>query len=50
MSSDRPFHSLDAQILSYLKDTHKSVRQIKVPSTAVINLTTIIEQKKTINY
>jgi hypothetical protein len=46
MSSNRSFHTLDAQILSHLQATHPQVHRIDVPPPTVINLSSTIEQKK----
>ncbi|CAF3653716.1 unnamed protein product [Adineta steineri] len=50
VSSDRPFHSLDAQILSHLQANHKNILKINVPPAVTINLSSSssssIESKK----
>ncbi|CAF0968425.1 unnamed protein product [Rotaria magnacalcarata] len=45
-SSPRSFHELDSTIFSHLQATHKNVLQICVPSTPIIQLPSIVEQKQ----
>ncbi|UJR09672.1 hypothetical protein I4U23_013906 [Adineta vaga] len=46
MSSERPFHTLDAQILAHLQATHKSITQVIVPPAVGINISSTVESLK----
>ncbi|CAF0885930.1 unnamed protein product [Adineta ricciae] len=46
MSSERPFHNTDAQILAHLQATHKTITQVRVPLAVGINLSSTVESTK----
>ncbi|CAF3331653.1 unnamed protein product [Rotaria sp. Silwood2] len=45
-SSNRLFHKLDSEILLHLQSNHQNILEVHVPSTPVIQLSSINEQKK----